>query len=87
MWELYAFWVFVPILLQQCTVAHPEVTFNVPLLSFFIIGSGGIACVISGYLSLFFGSTKTAQTALALSAGCCLLFPVIFLIPLASFFL
>jgi MFS family permease len=38
-------------------------------LSFFIIGIGGLACILSGYLSQTFGA-KVAFTSLLLSCGC-----------------
>lgn len=79
MWELYTFWAFVPVILSSYRLLHPETYFNIPLLSFIIIGVGGLACVAGGYISEFFGTKKTAATALFLSGICCLLSPFIFL--------
>ncbi|MDT0648055.1 MFS transporter [Zunongwangia sp. F260] len=79
MWELYAFWAFVPVALQIYREIHPGAIFNIPLLSFIIIGSGGIACVLGGYISANFGIRKTAATALFLSGCCCLLSPLLLL--------
>ncbi|MFO7745974.1 MAG: MFS transporter [Psychroflexus sp.] len=75
MWELYAFWAFVPIILQTYQLSHPEVTFNVSLLSFLIIAVGGISCVFGGYLSQRIGTKFTAALALLLSCACCLISP------------
>ncbi len=47
MWELYAFWTFVPFMLTAFLKQHPGNSFNVPILSFIIIGLGGFACVYS----------------------------------------
>ena len=46
------------------------------LYSFFVIGLGGLACVIEGYISQQYGAKKTAATALLLSGLCCLLSPL-----------
>jgi MFS family permease len=62
-------------MLQTYNDLHPETTFNIPILSFFIIGIGGLACILSGYLSQTFGAKRIAFTSLLLSCGCCLVFP------------
>ncbi|QCE40368.1 MFS transporter [Psychroserpens sp. NJDZ02] len=78
MWELYTFWVFVPIILKQYTIINTDTTFNIPLLSFIIIGLGGLACIISGYIAQRIGTKKTAFIALLLSCLCCLISPLVF---------
>ena len=78
MWELYAFWAFVPAILKTYETEHPSAGFNIPLLTFLIIGIGGIACVISGYLAALIGTKKIARWALALSCICCLASPLVF---------
>ncbi|PWJ59317.1 putative MFS family arabinose efflux permease [Dyadobacter jejuensis] len=78
MWELYAFWAFVPIMLKTYSHQHPQVTFNIPLLSFLIIGIGGAACVLSGYVAEWVGTRSTAKIALYLSGTCCLMAPLLF---------
>ena len=78
MWELYAFWAFVPVMLSTYLHQNPFTQINVSLLSFFIIGIGGISCVIGGYISQNIGSRNTAFYALAISATCCLASPFSF---------
>ncbi|SDR88758.1 Predicted arabinose efflux permease, MFS family [Polaribacter sp. KT25b] len=81
MWELYTFWAFVPVLLMTYQNLHPQNTFNISLLSFIIIAIGSISCVFGGYISQKFGVKKTAFSFLFLSFICCIIAPILFLIP------
>lgn len=78
MWELYAFWAFVPVILQAYVDAHAISNINIALWSFAIIGSGSLSCVAGGYLSERLGVAKVAFGTLSLSLVCCLLFPLVF---------
>lgn len=78
MWELYTFWAFVPLLLGLYDAQHMDVSFNIPLLSFLVIASGGIGCVLGGYVSEQLGTRRVAALALGTSGLCCLLTPVAF---------
>ena len=87
MWELYTFWAFVPILLKTYSDMYVKVQFNIPLLSFFIIGIGSISCVLGSYLAAKFGTKRTAFSALLLSCFCCLVSPLFFLVSNSTIFL
>lgn len=79
MWELYAFWVFVPVILTTYNNHYPGTDLNVPLTSFLIIASGSLACVLSGYISQQYGARKTATAALLISGTCCIVSPLLLL--------
>jgi MFS family permease len=76
MWELYTFWAFLPALILTYKTKHHLGGINVSQWSFIIIASGSVACVISGYLSQYFGAKKVAVSALFLSTCCCLTSPL-----------
>ncbi len=76
MWELYTFWAFLPALILTYKTNHHLSKINISQWSFIIIAFGSIACVISGYLSQYFGTKRIAVTALFLSCICCLTSPL-----------
>ncbi|MCH4552673.1 MFS transporter [Aestuariibaculum lutulentum] len=78
MWELYAFWTFVPFILKTYNDIHTHFNTNIPLVSFFIIAAGGLSCILGGYISKKIGSKKVAFLSLLLSCICCLLSPFLF---------
>lgn len=78
MWELYAFWAFVPLMLKKYRDLNPESDLPVAFWSFAIIAIGGPACVLAGYISRHMGIKRVAAGALLFSGLCCLLAPWIF---------
>lgn len=76
MWELYAFWAFVPMMLTAYHNRFSNAVLNVPLLSFLIIGMGALACAASGIISKYLGVKKAATIALTISCTCCLVSPL-----------
>jgi len=78
MWELYAFWAFLPLILRGIFASDSESMANISKTSFLIIGIGSIACIIGGYAAQRIGSFKVVKIALVSSGACCLLSPLIF---------
>ena len=85
MWELYSFWAFVPLMLLAYNKHYPLTNLNVPFFSFLIIASGGLACVISGIVSQYFGVKNIAILSLSISCLCCIVSPL-FLFSNSTFF-
>ena len=77
MWELYAFWSFVPLILITYNDSHQS-ALPVSLWSFVIIGVGSLGCIIGGYISLKRGSAQVAFGMLLISGIGCLLSPLFF---------
>ncbi|WP_405569280.1 nitrate/nitrite transporter [Winogradskyella sp. Asnod2-B02-A] len=86
MWELYAFWTFVPVILMLYQKLH-NVTIHIPLFSFIIIASGTVSCILGGFISRKLGIKKTAFLALTISGLCCLLSPIFFMISSTPIFI
>ncbi len=83
MWELYAFWVFIPVFLK----ANPAFSGNTSLWSFFIIGMGTVGCILGGYWSMRRGSRFVASIMLIVSGLCCLFSPLFTALPVVPFLL
>jgi len=86
MWELYAFWAFVPLYLSAYAVRHPQLSFSVSLWAFLVMGAGCVGCIAGGYAAARVGSARAAAFQLAASALCCLASPLLLLLPPPLFF-
>ncbi len=84
MWELYAFWAFVPVFIQHYLKTH-QLTYDSSLLSFIVIGIGSLGCVAGGYIANKKGSKKVALIALIVSGIFCLISPIMTDLPFLLF--
>jgi MFS family permease len=85
MWELYAFWAFVPFAIAAHVAAAGGRDLNVPLWAFAVIAAGFLGCAGGGLVSLRAGSARVAFAQLAASGVCCVASPFLFYAPTPVF--
>lgn len=79
MWELYAFWALVPLLISDLGGANSTGLSSsmVSGLAFLIISIGALGCVLGGIVSKRAGSKAVAVAALTISGLMCFTFPLV----------
>ncbi len=81
MWELYAMWVLVPLVLATRLVTESSVSG----WTFAVLGLGAVGCVTGGMAVRRFGSARVSTVLLAVSGLCCVAAPWTLNAPLAIF--
>jgi predicted MFS family arabinose efflux permease len=79
MWELYTFWVLVPMIVATRLAAQMSAA------AFAVIGAGAVGCAVGGLLARRVGSAMVAAVQLAVSGLCCVLAPLMLTAPLPVF--
>ena len=82
MWELYTFWVLVPLILA--TQLNGQA---LSFAAFGVLGIGALGCIGGGWAAKRWGSARVATVQLSMSGICCLLAPWLMSAPLIWFLL
>ncbi len=72
MWELYAMWIWVPVMIRASLATHNGDPRLAEVGSFIVIGAGAVGCVVAGLLADRVGRTLVTSWAMAISGTCCL---------------
>ena len=78
MWELYAMWVWIPVMIRASFVLSHESPVLAEVASFLVIGCGAVGCVVAGLVADRVGRTAVTSWAMAISGSCCLLVGFLF---------
>lgn len=82
MWELYAWWTWLPAFLLAAQASSGHALGRVNLVAFAAIGLAGVVgCLLGGSLSDRFGRPVAGASALVISGACCLASPLFFRAP------
>ena len=73
MWELYAFWAFVPVWIGAHGMAGSALSFT----AFAVIAAGFVGCAGGGFLMRRLGGGRVALGQLGISAACCVVSPLL----------
>ena len=85
MWELYAMWGWFLAFTQASMLARDLAVPSASMLTFVVIASGSIGCIVGGLMADRIGRTATTSIMMTLSALCCLVIGFTFDAPLWLF--
>lgn len=78
MFELYSYWVWIPLFLAASVADQNVSASTVSLLSFAAIAVGAVGCIWGGAVADRVGYTRFVMGAMAVSGACALLTPLVF---------
>lgn len=78
MWELYAMWVWIPVMIRASLSISKASPVAAEVASFLVIGCGALGCVAAGLVADRIGRTVVTSWAMTISGTCCLLIGFLF---------
>ena len=78
MWELYAMWTWIPVMIRASLAAHGDKPALAEVASFLVIGCGTVGCVVAGLIADRVGRTMVTSWAMAISGTCCLVIGLLY---------
>lgn len=78
MWELYAMWTWVPLMLRASFAQQGVSPALAEVGSFVVIGSGAVGCAVAGLIADRVGRTVVTSWAMGISGSCCLIVGLLF---------
>ena len=78
MWELYAMWIWIPVMMRASVALAGGDPRFAEISSFLVIGFGAIGCVAAGMWADRLGRTLVTSVAMAISGSCCLIVGLLF---------
>jgi MFS family permease len=78
MWELYAMWTWVPLMLRASFASQGVSPQLAEIGSFIVIGAGALGCAVAGLIADRVGRTAVTSWAMAISGSSCLIVGFLF---------